>query len=250
MEQENEIYGGFASVYDLFMDNIPYDEWFTGLQRLLEEYGVCDGIVVELACGTGEMTKRFAKAGYDMIGVDQSPEMLQEARQKCPSEVLLLCQDMRELDLYGSAAAMICVCDGMNYLCSPEGLQQVFHRVWTFLEEGGVFIFDMKTAWFYREVLGNRTFTDNREAASYIWENEYDNGSGVNEYLLTVYELVDDERDLFRRTDEVHRQRAYDREKVDQYLREQGFRHVDIAGDLSGRMPTGQDERVYFIAIK
>lgn len=250
MAQENEIYGGFASVYDLFMDNIPYDEWFAGLQRLLGSYGVHDGIVVELACGTGEIAKRFADAGYDVIGVDQSTEMLREAREKCPPGVLLLCQDMRELDLYGSAAAMVCVCDGMNYLCSPGELQQVFQKVWAFLDEGGVFIFDMKTAWFYKEVLGNRSFTDNRETASYIWENEYDGDTGINEYLLTVYELVDDARDLFCRTDEVHRQRAFDREKVGQYLKDQGFRHVEILGGLDRKPPTGQSERIYFIAIK
>ena len=250
MNQENEMYGGFASVYDLFMDNIPYDEWFEGLHRLLVQYGVGGGLLAELACGTGEMTRRFAAAGYDMIGIDQSTEMLQEAGKKCPPEVLLLCQDMRELDLYGSAAAMFCVCDGMNYLCSLEELQQVFHRVWTFLDEGGVFIFDMKTAWFYREVLGNQTFADNRENASYIWENEYDDDTGINEYLLTVYELVDDDRDLFCRTDEIHRQRAFDREAVRQCLEGQGFCKVDILGNLSGEMPTEQSERIYFAARK
>lgn len=250
MDQENEIYGGFASVYDLFMDDIPYQEWFEGLHRLLVGYGIPEGLLAELACGTGEMAKRFAGAGYDMIGIDQSPEMLQQARQKCPPEVLLLCQDMRELDLYGSVAAMFCVCDGMNYLCSLEELQQVFHRVWMFLDEGGMFLFDMKTDWFYREVLGEGVFADNRENASYIWENQYDRETGINEYLLTVYELVDDDRGLFCRTDEIHRQRAFDREAVKRCLEGQGFCQVDILGDLDGNPPGEQSERIYFAARK
>ena len=76
MEQD-EIYGEFAYVYDEFMDNIPYEQWHDYLHGLLIKYGVTDGIVADLACGTGTMTKLLADDGYDMIGVDMSYEMLQ-----------------------------------------------------------------------------------------------------------------------------------------------------------------------------
>lgn len=250
MEGEYEIYGGFASVYDIFMDNIPYDEWFRYLKGLLERYGVFEGLVVELACGTGEMTRRLSGAGYSMIGVDLSGEMLAVAREKCGKEVLLLQQDMRKLDLYGTAKAMVCVCDGMNYICREEELQQVFAGVYTFLEEKGVFIFDMKTEYFYREILGSRTITDNRENASYIWENEYHEKEKLNEYLLTVYELVDDERDLFVRTDELHYQKAYDVDVVCRCLQKQGFTGIRVYEAMTDGGPEETSERIYFVAEK
>lgn len=247
MQEEYDIYGGFASVYDKFMDNIPYDEWHQYLVKLLHEHGICDGIVVDLACGTGEMTRRLADSGYDMIGIDFSEDMLDIAREKCSSEVLLLGQDMRELDLYGTAKAMVCVCDGMNYLCSVDDLKKVFERVKVFLEPGGVFIFDMKTAYFYREVLGDRTMTENREYASYIWENQYDTKEKINEYLLTIYELVDDDKDLFVRTDEVHRQRAYNIEEVQNAARACGLSCIHVYEAFSKEAPKEDSQRLYFV---
>lgn len=250
MNEEFEIYGGFAAVYDLFMDEIPYQEWFSYIQGLLREYGITEGIVVDLACGTGEMTRRLADAGYEMIGIDLSEEMLEIAREKCGQNVLLLHQDMRELNLYGSAAAMVCVCDGMNYLCSQEDLEETFHRVSLFLDRGGLFLFDMKTEYFYREVLGNRTLADNREDASYIWENVYHEADKINEYLLTIYQLIDQKRDLFARTDELHRQRAYCTEFVKECLERQGLACLQIYEACTKNAPDKKSERVYFIAQK
>ena len=138
----------------------------------------------------------------------------------------------------------------MNYICTEEELQQVFGKAYTFLEKQGVLIFDMKTEYYYREVLGNRVLTDNRENASYIWENAYDAEEKVNEYLLTVYALVDDEQDLFVRTDELHRQKAYDAETVCRCLRGQGFGSVEVFGAFTESEPDKDAERVYFIAQK
>ena len=93
------------------------------------------------------MTSRLAADGYDVIGIDLSAEMLEAARDKCPDSVLLLQQDMCELDLYGTARAFVCVCDGMNYLTELEMLRQTFEKVFLFLDQDGVFLFDMKTAY-------------------------------------------------------------------------------------------------------
>lgn len=248
MDGEYEIYGGFAEVYDTFMDNIPYDVWHDYLKSLLNDCGISEGIVVDLGCGTGNMTVRLAEDGYDMIGVDLSPEMLEIARDKCPDRVLLLHQDMRELDLYGSAHAVVCVCDGMNYLLENEDLIQTFRRVAAFLEEDGVFIFDMKTEYFYEQILGNRTIAENREDASFIWENEYHSESGINEYLLTVYRLVSDEQDLFERTDEYHRQRAYPWEQVRDLLTTAGLRPEAVYEAFTRNAPEEKSERLYFVA--
>ena len=149
--EQNEIYGEFAYVYDEFMDNIPYEQWHDYLHKLLIKYGVEKGIITELACGTGTMTKLLADDGYDMIGIDISYEMLDVARQKYTDDnILFLNQDMRELDLYGTAAAMVCVCDGMNYITDEKELLKVFEKIKIFLDYNGVFIFDMKTRHFYK----------------------------------------------------------------------------------------------------
>lgn len=248
--EENGMYEGFAAVYDKFMDNIPYEEWHVYLTGLLKKYGVDSGSVVDLACGTGEMTWRLAQSGYDMTGVDISEEMLQIAYQKCTSGVLLLHQDMRELDLYGKADAMVCVCDGMNYICEIEELKKVFQKVFLFLEEKGVFIFDFKTEFFYNEILGNRTISENREDASFIWENEYDKETKINTYLLTTYELIDDENDLFVRNDEMHRQRTYTIKEVCKALKEAGFMTVDVFEAMTQNAPGEKTERLYYIARK
>ena len=250
MQEENEIYGGFARVYDLFMDEIPYEEWFVYLSRLLDREGVSEGQVVDLACGTGEITWRLRQRGYDTIGVDLSQEMLEIASQKCQPDVLLLQQDMRKLELHGQVQAVVCLCDGMNYLLSEEELRRVFTRVAASLSDEGVFIFDMKTFYFYREILGDCTLADNRENASYIWENAFDSDSGINTYLLTVYELVDDQRDLFVRTDELHRQRAYPPERVWKLLEACGFRAAGFYEALSEQAPGEESQRIYFVAKK
>ena len=248
--EEYNIYGGFAAVYDLFMDDIPYDDWFRYIRKILERQGIRDGAVVDLACGTGEITWRLADAGYQVTGVDLSEEMLMAAREKCDDKVLLVQQDMRKLELARQVKAMVCICDSMNYICEEEDLQQVFGRVNTYLEKDGIFLFDMKTEYFYREVLGNRTIADNRENASYIWENIYHEEEKKNEYLLTVYELADDERDLFVRTDELHCQKAYSPEIVVNCLRQQGFSKVEVYEALTFEKPSDQSERIYFVAYK
>lgn len=248
MQEEHQIYGGFARVYDLFMDEIPYQEWCDYLFMLLEREGASRGTVVDLACGTGEIAWRLRRRGYATIGVDISQEMLEIASQKCASDVLLLHQDMRELELHAPVEGVACLCDGMNYMVSEEDLAKVFARVASCLTQGGVFIFDMKTEFFYREILGDRILADNREDASYIWDNAYDGDSGINTYLLTVYELVDDDRDLFLRTDELHRQRAYPPERVRGMLEACGFELAGIYEALTERAPDEESQRIYFVA--
>lgn len=248
MEESNyNIYTDFAYVYDVFMDNIPYDEWHNYVHGLLMDYNINDGMVAELACGTGILAAMLASDGYDMIGVDISSDMLSIARDRCPEDVLLVNQDIRELDLSGTVAAMICICDGMNYMTDEESLYNVFQRVHLFLGEDGVFIFDMKTRYFYENVLGNSVIVDNREDASLIWENGFDSATGINEYLITIYNLAGKENDLFKRSEELHRQRAYPIEKVEELVQKAGMETVAVYNALTKEKPADDSERVYFI---
>ena len=114
-----EAYKSFARVYDMFMDNTPYQEWCAYLVSLLREYGISDGILLDLGCGTGSMTELLSECGFDMIGVDGSEDMLEiavEKRDESGSHILYLMQDMRELELYGTVRAVVSVCDCINYI--------------------------------------------------------------------------------------------------------------------------------------
>ena len=204
-----EAYGEFARVYDIFQDNVDYDSWAGYLKDTLREYGISDGLILELGCGTGTMTELLAASGYDMIGVDNSEEMLAEAMQKRETsghDILYLLQDMQEFELYGTVRAVISVCDSLNYLTEEQDLEHVFELVNNYLDPGGLFIFDMNTVYKYQEMIGDSTIAENREEGSFIWENTYDEESGINEYALTLF--LPDTDGRYEKVEEVHYPRA------------------------------------------
>ena len=167
-----DAYTGFAQVYDLFMDNVPYDEWCAYICETLKKHGIADGPVLDLGCGTGELTRRLAACGYDMTGVDVSVDMLQKAMEKqTDPPILYLLQEMQTLELDGCVRAVCCTCDCVNYVLEPQELSDAFRRVAACLESGGVFIFDMNTAYKYEQLLGDHTFAESRPEGSFIWEN-------------------------------------------------------------------------------
>ena len=171
-----EEYSGFASFYDLFMDDVPYEQWHAFLIRQLHRYHIEEGLVLDLGCGTGRMTRLLQNSGYDLIGVDRSPQMLTAARQADPDNagILYLCQDMCEFELYGTVRAIVSVCDSLNYLLEPRQMQRVFSLAYNYLDYGGLFVFDLNPGYQSEHLLGDRTFAENREEGSYIWENMYD----------------------------------------------------------------------------
>lgn len=245
-------YESFARVYDLFMDNIPYEEWCGYLTGLLEDQGIRDGLVLELGCGTGNMTRLLAKKGYDMIGVDNSVDMLEIAMEKKEEEgqdILYLLQDMREFELYGTVRAVVSVCDSMNYLTEEEDLLEVFRLVNNYLDPGGIFIFDLNTEYKYEEILGEATIAEDREDASFIWDNYYDPEEEINEYDLALFIPVEkDGETLYRKYEETHYQKAYSLEKVKELLAKAGMEFVD-AYDAFTRNPVKEDsERIYILA--
>lgn len=241
-------YQNFAQVYDLFMDNIDYDGWSEYLISLLREYGVSDGLVLELGCGTGSITERLAAAGYDMIGADNSEEMLEiamEKREASGLDILYLLQDMREFELYGTVKAIVSICDSLNYILEEEELLQVFKLVNNYLDPGGIFIFDLNTEKKYRD-MGETTIAENREEASFIWENYYDREEQINEYDLTLF--IRDEDGRYDRYEEFHQQRAYPLEKITALIRESGMELLEIYDAFTHEPASPKSERVYVIA--
>lgn len=284
-------YSSFSRIYDLCMDNVPYDEWAARITALLRANGVPDGgIVAELGCGTGKISRRLRDAGYDVIGIDASEEMLMVAQEKeyerladlyddtddnpenescigpvsnigcdpcsdpddapeCESadgRITYLCQDIRSFELYGTTAAIVSVCDTLNYLLTKEDLRKTFSLVNNYLDREGVFCFDMKTRSYYEKVLGNRVRVEDYEDATLIWDNAYDAKSGRNEYRLTMF--LKDESELYARQDELHVQMAYDLDEIRELLAESGMTFVAAYDAYTERPATEASERIVIIA--
>ncbi len=247
-------YEAFADCYDELMGALPYEAWGKRIVDTIEKYGISKpdrdekdpvkaeaNLVLDLACGTGTLSEYMYGAGYDVIGIDASPDMLGQAlikRDESGSEILYLQQDMRELDLYCTVGTVFCVCDSLNYMLSEDELKDVFKGVHLFLQKDGLFIFDINTDHKYREALGDRVFASAGEETSYIWENSYNTDDCTNEYRLSMFILNDE--GTYDRYDELHIQRGYSDEQVRKLLSETGFEIVSISDsdkELLDRFP-------------
>ena len=244
-----EAYTSFAEVYDTFMDNVPYEEWADYLEERLKEYGVKDGLVLELGCGTGSMTELLAEKGYDMIGVDNSEDMLEIAMEKrieSGHDILYLLQNMQEFELYGTVKAVVSVCDSVNYITEKAELEEVFRLVNNYLDPQGIFIFDFNTEYKYREILGNQVIAEDREECSFIWENYYDHTSMINEYELTLF--VQEEDDLYRKYQESHFQKAYTLRDIRSMIEASGLKFVTAYDAYTQKAPMHNSERITVFA--
>ena len=243
-----QAYGEFARVYDMFQDNVDYEAWGRWLKQQLASRGITDGLVLELGCGTGTMTELLAEAGYDMIGVDNSEEMLAEAMEKrveSGHDILYLLQNMQEFELYGTVRAVVSVCDSMNYITEEEDLEHVFSLVNNYLDPQGICLFDMNTIYKYQTMIGDTTIAENREEGSFIWENSYDEETGINTYELTLF--IPREDGLYEKDEEIHYQRAYSLEKIRELIEKAGLTFVAVYDAYTLDPPREDSERLTFV---
>jgi len=247
------LYKGFAGMYDDLMAGAHYEKWCAYINAMLEERfnNGRKPLIVDLACGTGNMTLPLSKLGYEMIGIDISTDMLAIAQQKsyeAGCNILFLAQDMRQLDLYGTVDAVICVCDGMNYILELDELAGVFERVKLFLNPGGIFMFDMNTEYKFKEVLGNRSFEATvPNGASYVWDNNYDEARKINEYHVLFY--TNEKGTEAGHFKEMHKQRAYCIDEILTMLKNAGFSKVSVTHEYTNEPPRLDSERVTFQGI-
>lgn len=264
-------YTEFADVYDLFMDTVPYEEWADRIDSLLKEYDeriIPDddalkseaGLLLELCCGTGTLTGLLRRKGYDCIGIDASEQMLQIAAEKEEdadesSRILYLNSDIRDFELYSTVGAAVCMCNSINYLTDPDDLVKTFKLVNNYLYPHGLFIFDFNTTGYFRDVLGERVIADNRPEASFIWDNYYDEESGINEYELTVFKRVespagnaDAKSGLFVRSSETHVQRGYDAGEMRDLIEQAGMKTVKILDADTGDDADEGSLRIWIVA--
>ena len=244
------IYTGFASVYDVFMDDIPYKAWALDIEKILKEYGISKGIVAELGCGTGSLTQELAALGFDMIGIDSSYDMLDIAmskRDENGQDILYLCQDIRSFELYGTCAAIVSRCDTFNYILEFEDLVNSFKLVNNYLDPKGLFIFDLNSIYKYKEILADNTIAENRENESFIWENYYDAEAKLNSYELSVF--VKEEDDKYLKCEEQHIQRAYSLDEIKAALKESGLELLSVS-DADSKKEADEFTQRYLIVAK
>ena len=239
-------YENFARVYDELMDNVPYEEWAQFILNLLQDRKITEGLVLELGCGTGKLMTLLGKAGFDMIGVDNSVEMLQIAREKTSQDFLYLLQDMQEFELYGTVRAVVSVCDSLNYITEREELLQVFRLVNNYLDPEGIFLFDMNTVHKYRDLMGDTTIAENREEGSFIWDNSFDEEEGLNYYELAVF--LPREDGLYEKCEEVHCQKAYPQEEIESLIKGAGMDLLAVYDAYTMEPATKDSERMFFVA--
>ena len=229
-----------------------YSAWADYIEAHFRKRGIPGKTVLDLACGTGSLTRELAQRGYEMIGVDRSPEMLAEAAEK-NREVegispIFLCQSMDKLDLYGTIDACVCCLDSVNYVTDPKQLKKAFQRVYLFLMPGGLFLFDINTPKKLRGLDG-QVFLDETEDTYCVWRAEYSKRSRMCTYFMDLFRL-DEETGLWERGEELHRERAYEPEELAEFLREAGFQDIRLYGNRKMRSPKPDENRIFIAAQK
>jgi SAM-dependent methyltransferase len=243
-------YEGFAYLYDQLMKDVPYDKWVDLIIDKHQKFNLSGKKLLDLGCGTGELSVRMAKAGYHVTGVDLSEDMLTIAQLKTSNEALtidFLQQNMVELELIDEYDVIGVFCDSINYLETEKDVQQTFRHIMQYLKKDGLFIFDVHSLYKMNEIFMNQTFTLDEEGICYIWncfEGEYPNSV---DHELTFF--VEEESGKYERIDENHTQRTYSISTYKKWLDETGFDVVEVIGDFEGE-PEPESERIIFVAKK
>ncbi len=244
-----EAYTDFATVYDRFMEEIPYTDWLAFLEAIWQQEQIQPCVIADLGCGTGNMLLPLAKEGHTMIGVDLSFDMLCQAEQKlrqADCTAVLLEQDLTEFVLPQKADCIISVCDSLNYLTEDGMLADAFACVKAQLQPDGLFVFDLNTEYKFRELLADNTFAATEEDAAYIWENCYDETEKINEYAVNFF--IQNQDGSYHRTEEFHYERAYSVEEVKQALEQNGLRLCAMYDDYTIIEAHEKSERIVFVA--
>lgn len=243
----SESYSAIAGVYDKLNKEIDYSVWADFVEKCFERFlDKKPEIVLDLACGTGRMTREMAARGYDMIGVDGSADMLNEAYSAGGAGILYLLQDMREFELYGTVGATLCCLDSLNYLLGDGELEKVLSLVHNYSDPDALFLFDMNTPYKFENIYGDNAYILEDERAYCGWQNFYDKEKKICDFYLSVFE--EDEDGAYIRSDEQQSERCYELCEITDSLDRCGFELLGIYADLEFAQPDEKCARWYFVA--
>ena len=244
------MYSEFAWVYDALMQDADYAARSRYLLSLFERFDRKPTLLLDLACGTGGFSNEMSAQGISVIGVDISPEMLSVARESSAEQgqdILYLCQDASELDLYGTVDGAICCLDSLNHITDYEKFKAAIARVSLFLEPGRLFIFDMNTAYKHECVLGNRTIVKETDEVFCVWQNEYKREERTTEISLDFFQ---EEDGAYYRSSEQFCERAYTDDEIATAISEAGLDLVVVFEEMTDTAPKDTTERAVYITRK
>ena len=245
-----EQYAVLSEFYDRLMEDIPYDKWVNFYLACFEKYGIVTERILDLACGTGNITLPLAARGFDITGIDRSTEMLSLARKKADDRNLHLClseQNIASFDGGGKYDAVICSFDGINYLTQKNDVCACFARVYDSLADGGIFIFDISTPYKYREILADHAYVYDYDDLFVSWQNLYREKSRLCDFYLTFFVKG---TSGWHRFDEIQRQRCYSPRTLETILADTGFSSIEKVADTDFSPVSEKDERCFFICRK
>lgn len=244
-------YGDFAYYYDVLTENVDYESRCDYIYNLLADNGVGKGILLDLACGTGSLSMLLAEKGYEVIGVDASEEMLsvaQEKKYESEADAIFLRQKMEELDLFGTINAAVCTLDSINHVTDEKKVREIIRRVSLFMEDKGIFVFDVNTPYKHREVLGNNTFVYDMDEVYCVWQNETDENM-LTTVSLDIFER-DEEADAYYKYSEQFQERGYELSFLCELLKENKFELIGIYEEMTTETVKDNTERAVFVARK
>lgn len=241
-------YSSFAAVYDELTQNVDYKERAAYIMKILADNGISDGLLLDLACGTGSLSLEFSKNGFEVIGTDASPDMLMVAQNKAfeaEENILFLCQKMQDTDLYGTVRAIVCSLDSINHLSNADEMRATFYKLRNFTDNGGIMIFDVNTAYKHKEILGNNTFVYDEKNVYCVWQNTL-SGDGVSVGINLDF-FVKDEKCGYTRFSESFREIAFTDEEITEAVQNAGFKVLERYAEGGFNAPTETTQRVYYV---
>ena len=247
-------YSAIAHIYDIFNGTEAYEDWADFAEECFERFlPARPELVLDLACGTGTLTAILAERGYDMTGVDLSPEMLSVARDNCPENVLLLLQDITSFELYGTVGAALCSLDSLNHLTKKGQLEKCFSLVHNYLDPDGLFIFDMNTPTRFEKEYGKNSYqleaeTEEGCAVFCNWQNDYSEKRGICRFSLSVFTENEPGSEIYSRCDEEWSERCYTRAEIEEKLKNAGFEVCGVFGNTNFKRAAKSDSKFYFVA--
>ena len=246
------IYSLLSDCYDEINKDIDYKAWADFIDRLaISFYGKRPELGLDLGCGTGSMTLELSRLGYDMTGVDISPEMLDRAREranKCGlcSKILWLMQDMTDFELYGTVDLAVSCLDCVNHLTSPRDVLKCFSLVHNYLSPGGIFIFDINGKAKFEETYADNSFIYETDGGVVIWQNSYNAKSQICDFYITSFREEMDGR--YSRSDALERERMYTLRSIKNALGKRGFEFLGAYSDFELSSADDSSERIYIAA--
>ena len=242
-------YEFLAGCYDELTYDVAYAAWADYIERHFRR-GIPGKTILDLACGTGSLTRELALRGYEMIGVDLSPEMLAEAAEKNRDlgegviPPIFLCQPMEKLDLYGTIDACVCCLDSVNYVTDPDDLAEAFRRVHLFLNPDGLFVFDINTPAKFSRIDGE-SYVREDDGVFCVWQAAVEDG-----LCAYQFDIFEQDGEVWQRAQETHEERVYEPQQLVRMLEEAGFTEIKTYGDQSFAPVKGGEDRIYFTARK